>query len=81
MAPDEVTWRWLSGTLKTDARRGLMKTGLVSFAGARYFPTTGANYAVHHHIDMSEIEPMVSCPHSVDNVQPLSAVAARGRSM
>ncbi|MDE2774354.1 MAG: aconitase/3-isopropylmalate dehydratase large subunit family protein [Chloroflexota bacterium] len=76
MAPDEVTWRWLSETLRrTRPEDHVDRLGF--FRGRALFPDSGADYALHHHIDLSEIEPMVSCPHNVDNVQPLSAVATR----
>lgn len=76
MAPDEVTWRWLDETLRR-TRAEDYEDRLRFFRERALFPGSDANYAVHHHIDMSEIEPMLSCPHSVDNVQPLSAIATR----
>lgn len=39
------------------------------------FPDDGAAYAERYHYKAAELEPTVSCPHSVDNVSPLSAVA------
>lgn len=76
MAPDEVTWRWLDETLRR-TRPEDHEDRLRFFRVRALYPDRGANYAVHHHIALSEIEPMVSCPHSVDNVRPLSAVATR----
>ena len=75
MAPDEATWRWLEETLPktrpTDYERRLNH-----FRERALYPDPGATYAYHHHFDLSEIEPMISCPHSVDNAQPLSQLAA-----
>ncbi|RPI30776.1 MAG: 3-isopropylmalate dehydratase large subunit, partial [Chloroflexota bacterium] len=34
-----------------------------------------AVYAAQHSFDASTIEPNIACPHSVDNVRPLSALA------
>lgn len=38
------------------------------------YPDQGASYAQEVDYDAGKIEPMVACPHTVDNVQPLSAV-------
>jgi 3-isopropylmalate/(R)-2-methylmalate dehydratase large subunit len=38
-------------------------------------PDQDAVYAQTHTYDAAEIEPMIACPHTVDNVQPLSSVA------
>jgi 3-isopropylmalate/(R)-2-methylmalate dehydratase large subunit len=39
------------------------------------FPDENAVYAAVHHYRAADLEPYVACPHSVDNVVPLSAVA------
>ena len=39
------------------------------------YPDPDANYAVELTYDGTSIEPMVACPHTVDNVKPLSQVA------
>ncbi len=38
-------------------------------------PDSDAHYAIELNVDAGAIEPMVACPHSVDNVKPLSEVA------
>lgn len=38
-------------------------------------PDLGANYLAEYEFDASAIEPQVACPHTVDNVKPLSSVA------
>lgn len=43
-------------------------------AGA-IFPDAHAHYAATYELDAADIELKVACPHTVDNVQPLSAVA------
>ena len=48
---------------------------LATFRERALYPDQGAQYAAHHQINLSEIEPMISCPHAVDNVRPLSDVA------
>jgi 3-isopropylmalate/(R)-2-methylmalate dehydratase large subunit len=39
------------------------------------YPDEGASYAAEYHYDVSNLEPLVACPDSPDNVQPVSAVA------
>ena len=43
------------------------------------YPDEGARYAVEMEYDAGTIEPMIACPHTVDNVKPLSEV--RGTSI
>jgi 3-isopropylmalate/(R)-2-methylmalate dehydratase large subunit len=39
------------------------------------YPDADALYAAEYHYDVSQLEPLIACPDSPDNVQPLSAVA------
>lgn len=39
------------------------------------FPDADADYVAEHHFDVARLEPMIACPHSVDRVVPISAVA------
>ncbi|MBC8505119.1 MAG: 3-isopropylmalate dehydratase large subunit [Anaerolineales bacterium] len=39
------------------------------------YPDPDANYDQSYSYDAGTIEPMIACPHTVDNVKPLSAVA------
>jgi 3-isopropylmalate/(R)-2-methylmalate dehydratase large subunit len=41
------------------------------------YPDEGAVYAAEYDLYLDRLEPLVACPHSVDNVQPLSAVAGQ----
>ncbi len=61
--PDEKTFEYLSGRAKRQY------TPLL--------PDSDANYAAVMEYEASEIEPMVACPHSVDNVKRVSEVAGR----
>ena len=74
IAPDELTWQWLSETLKRTRPHDHAER-LESFRERSLYPDRGADYAAHLQIDLSEIEPVVSCPHAVDNIRPLSEVA------
>jgi len=38
-------------------------------------PDADASYLAEYRFDASDVEPQVACPHTVDNVKPLSAVA------
>ena len=76
MAPDEVTWRWLDENLRR-TRPYDHRDKLSVFRERALYPDSDATYAAQHHINLSEVEPMVACPHSVDNVQPLSVVASK----
>ncbi len=76
IAPDAGTWRWLDATLRRTRPDDHVKR-LGFFRERALYPDPGANYAVHHIVDLSKIEPMVSCPHSVDHALPLSEIAGR----
>jgi 3-isopropylmalate/(R)-2-methylmalate dehydratase large subunit len=41
------------------------------------YPDEGAVYAAEYDLYLDRLEPLVACPHSVDNVQPLSTVAGQ----
>lgn len=73
IAPDEVTWGWLEHQLQRT--RPDYQDRLAYFREQALYPDNNATYAVSHTINLSEIEPMIACPHTVDNVQPLSAVS------
>ncbi len=76
MAPDEVTWAWLQESLER-TRPQDSRERLDFLNQCALYPDPDAKYAVEYHIDLSEIEPMLSCPHTVDNVKPLSSVAQK----
>ena len=71
MAPDAVTWHWLEDMLRRSQPHDWQER-LAYFRERALYPDDQATYALHHRINLSEIEPMVSCPHTVDNAQPLS---------
>ncbi len=75
IAPDEATWQWLSETLRRTRPHALVER-LAMFRERALYPDPDAAYAAQRHIDLSEIEPMISYPHAVDNVRPLSEVAS-----
>ena len=58
--PDQLTFNYL----KDRARRDI----------EAIYPDENARYAVDMEYDAGIIEPMIACPHTVDNVKPLSEV-------
>ncbi len=74
MAPDEWTWRWLRETLPR-TRPQDHEARLAYFKANALYADADASVAAEHSIDLSAVEPMVACPHAVDNTQPLSALA------
>lgn len=74
IAPDEITWRWLEQALRRTRPHDFHER-LAYFQDNALYAQAGARYAQEHHIDLDRIEPMLSCPHTVDNALPLSAVA------
>jgi len=61
LAPDERIFQWLKGRASRDF--------------TPLYPDHDARYLATHRYDASRLEPMIACPHSVDNVVPLSEVA------
>ena len=61
VVPDEATFAYLEGRAKRPYEP--------------VYPDPDARYAVDVVYDAGQIEPMVACPHTVDNVVPLSQVA------
>ncbi len=74
LAPDAVTWNWLRQTLARSRPQDYEARPAYLHERALY-PDAGARYSRQHQIDLSAIEPLVACPHSVDNTRPLSEVA------
>ena len=71
MAPDNTTWQWLATALQR-TRPNDFQARIDDFRSRALYADDDANYARQFDIDLSMVEPMVSCPHTVDNVVPLS---------
>ncbi len=67
VAQDEVTFDWLE-------RQGGHRVSWES-ASQELAPDPDAAYMARFSFNAGEIEPQVACPHTVDNVRPLSALA------
>jgi homoaconitate hydratase family protein len=70
LAADEVSLAWFQRATETHAPELAGQ-----FFDRAVYPDADANYAAEYHFDASTIEPQVACPHTVDNVVPLSQVA------
>ncbi len=71
IAPDETTWAWLEQQLQR-SRPHDYRERLAHFREMALYPDPDAHYAAHHTTDLSTIEPVVACPHTVDNIAPVS---------
>ncbi|GAB4518399.1 MAG: 3-isopropylmalate dehydratase large subunit [Anaerolineae bacterium] len=74
LPPDDRVFDWLAPRLARRTGRPVDECRAQIEAGALY-PDPDAEYAAEHRYDATELEPYVACPHSVDNVVPLSQVA------
>lgn len=68
LPPDEAVFAYLA------ERSGQTVEALRARA---LYPDEDAVYAAEYDLYLDRLEPLVACPHSVDNVQPLSAVAGQ----
>ena len=73
MAPDAVTWRWLEHNLARTRPQDAAER-LAFFREFALYGDADAACALERAIKLDAIEPMVSCPHTVDNVHPLSSL-------
>ena len=71
MAPDLITWQWLSKTLQR-TRPANYRERITEFRNSALYADHDAAYTRELEVDLGEVEPMISCPHAVDNVHPLS---------
>ncbi|NJN92889.1 MAG: 3-isopropylmalate dehydratase large subunit [Anaerolineales bacterium] len=80
---DKVTFEWLEQQISrgVEGQRGRGEKDLQSqlqeweAASRKLAPDPDATYLAKYDFEAGAIEPQVACPHSVDNVKPLSAVA------
>ena len=77
--PDVKTRAYLEAALERRAARGTSAGTADDYpptvAESQLFPDEGAEYIATYRYGAGELEPTVSCPHTVDNIAPLSAVA------
>lgn len=80
VAPDDRTAAYLAeGLTRRFRRQGQDPTAalaaLASALSSALLPDAEAVYSAVYHYQAADLEPYVACPHSVDKVVPLSAVA------
>ncbi len=68
LPPDQAVFDFLAG--RTEVPRSQIEAQAI-------YPDEGAVYAAEYDLQLDLLEPLVACPHSVDNVQPLSVVAGQ----
>ena len=73
IAPDEITWRWLEQQLRRNRAEDWQER-LSFFRDRALWPDEDARCARQLDVALDEIEAIVSCPHRVDNAQPVTAL-------
>jgi 3-isopropylmalate/(R)-2-methylmalate dehydratase large subunit len=86
LPPDDLIFNWLAQRLAARedtpavdhaSRITHHAIRITQLADHALYPDPDADYAEVHEIDLSTLEPQIACPHTVDNVVPLSQVAGR----
>jgi len=72
LPPDEVVFEYLAERRATDDES--IENRKSKIKNSSLYPDPDAIYAAEYSYDLSTLEPMIACPHSVDNVKPLSQV-------
>jgi len=79
VAPDAKTAAFLESRLNRRVESGDWRLGAGMHSPLSNLPSllpdADAAYTAIHHYRAADLEPAIACPHSVDNVVPLSAVA------
>ena len=70
LPPDKLVFEWLANKLKHSL-------SVEAISKLAIYPDEGATYSEMIEIDLGKLEPQVSVPHQVDNVQPISVVAGK----
>jgi 3-isopropylmalate/(R)-2-methylmalate dehydratase large subunit len=74
VAQDATTFDWLEAQRRKGAGLPGKRSEWERVSG-ELWPDPGATYLAQYDFDAGAIEPQVACPHAVDKVKPLSAVA------
>jgi 3-isopropylmalate/(R)-2-methylmalate dehydratase large subunit len=84
--PDEKLFDWLAprlmkrildiGYWRADIQSPMsnIQSLIFNLQSRAVFPDPDATYLATHHLDATTLEPLVACPHTVDNVKPISQV-------
>ena len=71
LRPDEKVVGYLAG----GGGRGARGVNQIFDLRSSIFPDPDATYSAEYHYNAADLEPTIACPHTVDNVVPLSQVA------
>jgi len=71
LPPDDLVFDYLAERL---VKRQTPNVNSDEIKNDALFPDPDAQYAAQYTFDASALEPMIACPHTVDNVKPLSQV-------
>jgi 3-isopropylmalate/(R)-2-methylmalate dehydratase large subunit len=74
LPPDDAVFEWLVSRMQVSKQGSAPRPTPLALRTGALFPDPGAHYTSEYHYDASQLEPFVACPHTVDNVRPLSAV-------
>jgi homoaconitase/3-isopropylmalate dehydratase large subunit len=78
LPPDRAVIEWLADRKSKRANGAGGKSEILNWQSEiernALYPDPDASYAASYHYDASKLEPFVACPHTVDNVKPLSQV-------
>jgi 3-isopropylmalate/(R)-2-methylmalate dehydratase large subunit len=74
--PDEALYEWLAPRLmkRLKTKDSNLQSLIFNLQSRAVFPDPDATYLATHRIDATTLEPLVACPHSPDNVKPISHV-------
>ena len=74
LVPDEAVFEYLAPRLGNRLDIADIDTLRANITARALYPDPDATYAAQYIFDASTLEPYIACPHTVDNVKPLSQV-------
>lgn len=78
LPPDDAVFEYLAERLgkrqTSNVSREQSENQKSKIRNSALYPDPDATYAAEYTFEASQLEPMIACPHSVDNVKPLSEV-------
>jgi 3-isopropylmalate/(R)-2-methylmalate dehydratase large subunit len=74
LPPDDLVFDYLAGRFAGEGAEAIIRQRIEGWA---IYPDAGARYLTEYELNLDRLEPLLSCPHAVDHVQPLSAVSGQ----
>ncbi len=75
VAPDEVTWQWLTDAMRTSPRGDAMKALRQSQAEGRALASDPGSFDTQHDFDATQLSPQLAAPHSPAQGVPIASHA------